>query len=104
MVTLHIRPIVLWREGHAHCECIYANSAWTLRLWVGHVAARERNTAGVESMLRTAQLWRETLAGLSPAAREVPSGDRGDRRHSPTERRAVVRGGRRGRERSSALL
>jgi hypothetical protein len=72
-MTLHVRPIVLWREEHTRCEFVYSSSTWTLRLWVGPTMARERVGAGTGPMFRAARLWRETEVKFRFAARYTPA-------------------------------
>jgi hypothetical protein len=95
-VSLHVRPIVLWREDNVICECSYASSVWTLRLMVGGTPARERTHSGVTAMLETARIWRDTVEKVPARVTDRPVARIGpDRRTLPAERRAVMRGGRR---------
>jgi hypothetical protein len=104
-VSLHVRPIVLWRDDKVTCECSYASSVWTLRLMAGHAPARERAYVGVSPMLRTALLWRETVEKMTgPVTARQLARIAPDRRNVPAERRAVMRGGRRHRDANAANL
>jgi hypothetical protein len=95
-VSVHVRPIVLWRENQASCECSCVSSVWTLRLMVGGALAQERPHRSVAPMLRTANLWRETVEQMvAPVPAAELEWTASDRRHLGVERRAVSRGGRR---------
>jgi hypothetical protein len=99
VLTLHVHPIVLWRESTAHCECACDAGRWTVRLCVDTGTTDERVVEGVGPMLRLAQVWRQPfIHDLQEAAPDRAPAD-GDRRRKPRERRAFARGGRRRGER-----
>lgn len=95
MISLHVRPTVLWHESETHCVCSCVASEWTLRLFVDDIVVRERVVEGVRPMLRIAQEWRETVSNAHDVAAQSESRSRFDHRLAAPERRTVPRGGRR---------
>ncbi len=98
MVTLHVPPIVLWRESNVWCECACVSSKWTLRLGVGSMTVAERVGDRIAPLLSTAQRWRQNLATTAKPVDTAPPQQHGDRRRNASERRAAGRGGRRAEE------
>jgi hypothetical protein len=104
VLSLHVHPIILWREATAHCECACDSGRWTVRLCVESAATTEQVVDGVGPMLRLAQAWRQPFTEDVGDASPDPAPADGDRRHAAPERRAFARGGRRGSERYRSHL
>lgn len=104
MLTLHVHPIVLWREATAHCECACDGGRWTVRLCAGSATTVERVVDGVGPMLRIAQAWRQPFTDDVREGTPDRAPAAGNRRHAAPDRRAFARGGRRAGERYRSHL